>query len=511
MRWILTYKEGDQGEQKAKARAVILGFQDPGYATRPTFAPTMTRSSRQMLLQYASWKGFTCWKGDVSGAFLQGRPYNRDLHVIPVPELCEKLGVAPESVCKIKKACYGLVEAPIEWFETVNSFLCELGYQQMRSDPCTWIFSEDGQVVSVISGHVDDFLFIGKESCCIWGDLKDKIQKRFHWQEWEKDEFVQCGVAVKRQPDGSFELSQKHYLDNVSEIQISRDRRRQKHDPTTDEEKSKLRALLGALSWHVGQVGYKHSAHVSLALSEIPGSTVEQIDQANKLLYVLRQEAKVPMKIHAFSPDTKLCLTAWCDASSQNRTDGSSTEGIFIGATPCDIIDDQVVKVSPIFWRSGKIDRICRSPGSAEARAAINAEDNLFLLRYAWAEFNGMRADPWSAESLVSKVVGVLVTDSRNVYDRVDKPYITPKGASKRVDLEMMAIKESQRHTHLQVRWVNSDAQLANTLTKRGEDHQMARFIALGQQWRIVYDPDMCSGKKRKAQGKDPLQNSENS
>ena len=119
-----------------------------------------------------------------------------------------------------------------------------------------------------------------------------------------------------------------------------------------------------------------------------------------------------------------------------------------------------------------------------------------------------MRADAWSAEQLVSQVVGVLVTDSRNVYDRVDKPYITPKGANKKVDIEMMAIKESQLHTKLHVRWVNSDAQLANTLTKR-EDHQMSRFIALGQQWRIVYDASMSSGKRLKAQGRDPLQNSE--
>ena len=64
-----------------------------------------------------------------------------------------------------------------------------------------------------------------------------------------------------------------------------------------------------------------------------------------------------------------------------------------------------------------------------------------------------------------------MVTDSRNVYDRVDKPYITPKGASKKIDLELLALKEAQNLTNLHIRWVHSDAQLANTLTKRGEDH----------------------------------------
>ena len=507
MRWVLTYKTDDSGGQKPKARAVLLGFQDPEYSSRPTFAPTMTRTSRQLLLQLCSWKQLTCWKGDVSGAFLQGRAYDRELHCLPVPEICESMGLPAGSVCRLRKACYGLVEAPIEWFETVNTFLHSIGYRQLRSDPCTWLYEQEGQVISVISGHVDDFLFAGRKGCPIWDDLQQRIQKQFEWQEWEEDNFCQCGVTVSRNDDGSFDLSQKHYVESIPELNIRRDRRRQKHAPTTDAEKSQLRGLLGALSWHVGQVGYKYSAHVSLALSEVANSTVESLDQANKLLHEIRREAKVPMRIHAFPKEEQLCLVAWVDASPQNRHDGSSTEGILIGMAPKSILDGEVTKVSPMFWRSGKIDRVCRSPGSAEARAAIDGEDNLHLLRYAWGEFNGWQAPASNPESLVRRVLGVLVTDSRNVYDRVDKPYITPKGASKKIDLELLALKEAQNLTNLHIRWVHSDAQLANTLTKRGEDHQLARFIALGQQWRIVHDPEMFSGRKRKAKGMDPLEN----
>ena len=77
MRWILTYKLSESGEQKPKARAVILGYQDPEYSSRPTFAFSMTRTSRQLLLQYAAWQDMACFKGDVTGAFLQGREYQR--------------------------------------------------------------------------------------------------------------------------------------------------------------------------------------------------------------------------------------------------------------------------------------------------------------------------------------------------------------------------------------------------------------------------------------------------
>ena len=376
----------------------------------------------------------------------------------------------------------------------------------MASDPCTWIYTQEERVISIISGHVDDFLFMGEVSCPVWKDLQQQIQNRFQWQAWEQDSFVQCGVQVSRNEDGSYDLSQRHYLEGIAEIPLPRDRRRDKHAETNDFEKSQLRGLLGALSWHVGQCGYKYSAHVSLALSEVPHSTVEHLDRANKLLHTIRQEGKIPLRIHCFDPNEELILAAWCDASSQNRHDEGSTEGILIGMTSKQMANGEVCKVSPMFWKSGRIDRVCRSPGSAEARAAIDAEDNLYLLRYSWAEFCGHTTTTWEPDVLVSKVFGVLVTDSRNVYDRVEKPYITPKGAQKKIDIELMALKESQNRTQLSIRWVNSEAQLANTLTKRGEEHQVRRFIALGQRWRIIHDPDMFSGKKRKAQGIGPLE-----
>ena len=508
MRWVLTYKLQEDGTKKPKARAVLLGYMDPDYHNRPSFAPTMTRHSRQLLLQFCAWKGLSCWKGDVSGAFLQGEEYERTLHCEPVPELCEAMNIPRGSICKLRKACYGLVEAPIVWFQTVNKFLCSIGYRQARSDPCAWIYQDPKtqQVISLISGHVDDFLFAGKPDCPIWQQLKQQIQQRFAWQEWEENHFVQCGVQISRQSDGSFELSQKQYLEGIAPIPVSRDRRRTKHEPTTDQEKTQLRGLLGALSWHVGQVGYKFAAYVGLSLSEVPNSCVEHLEKANALLHQAKQESLVPMRIHSFSAKDTLTLVAWCDASSQNRHDGSSTEGIFIGMSTAGIAAGEISSVSPMFWKSGKIDRICRSPGSAEARAAVDAEDNLFMLRYAWAEFCGFEADPWDPDALVRLVSAILVTDSRNVYDKLERPYITPKGASKKIDIELFALKEAQRGTHLDVRWVNSDAQLANSLTKRGGDHQVARFIALGQRWRIVFDENMFSGKRRKAQGKDPLE-----
>ena len=138
MRWILTWKLKPDGTSKAKARAVLLGYQDPAYEHRATAAPVMTRQSRQFLLHLAASKGWTVQKGDVSGAFLQGREYPGELFVTPCKEICEAMGIEEGSVTRLKRACYGLVEAPLEWYRSVSEFLQGLGLERSWSDPCLW-------------------------------------------------------------------------------------------------------------------------------------------------------------------------------------------------------------------------------------------------------------------------------------------------------------------------------------------------------------------------------------
>ena len=58
--------------------------------------------------------GFSAAKGDVSEASLQGRKLHRDLWVLPVQELAAGLNVLLGEIMKLKKAAYGMVEAPVE-------------------------------------------------------------------------------------------------------------------------------------------------------------------------------------------------------------------------------------------------------------------------------------------------------------------------------------------------------------------------------------------------------------
>lgn len=80
-RWILTWKEADEPEvsktapssrQKAKARLVVLGFEDPMVDQIPRDSPTMSKLSRVLILQHAASRGWDIHSFDIKTAFLRG-------------------------------------------------------------------------------------------------------------------------------------------------------------------------------------------------------------------------------------------------------------------------------------------------------------------------------------------------------------------------------------------------------------------------------------------------------
>ena len=518
MRWILTWKLDDdpKGEPlkkdsagnplKPKARAVVLGYMDPQYEFRPTSSPTMSRTTRQIFLQKCADYKFKVEKGDISGAFLQGDEFGPERSMVcePLPEICEALGVSKGSPMLLTKAAYGLVEAPIQWFLSVSRFLESLGGERQFSDPCCWgFFRKDRTPIGWVCGHVDDFLFGGSGS--EWDEIREKIKSRFKWGQWESGRFLQCGVLIEQDEKG-FLLSQPEYLDSVGEIHVGRQRALELDSPINQQELMQLRSVLGALSWHATQVAPQWSSSVSLLLSKIHKGSVSDIIETNKLLRKAKLSQHQKLRIHG-QGRVKPLLAAWVDAADSNRIDGSSTKGVFIGWTHPGLLAGDLASITPIVWQSAKIQRACRSSAAAETRAAVDAEDELYAVRFQTFEFEGGHVNVWRCDDAVRAVNAVLISDSKNLYDRLGQTVLTLKGAEKRTDIETLCLKESTSSTDLVVRWVNGDSQLANSLTKENELHQIHEFLRRGGQWRIVFDPNLLSGRKRRQLGIDTLEN----
>lgn len=143
------------------------------------------------------------------------------------------------------------------------------GTEQSWPDPCCWTFQVAGELKGLISGHVDDFVFSGDETCPQWNQLLEQVKRKYKWSDWESGTFTQCGVKVDCAKDGTHALSQESYIEDLKYINVRAHRKKGKHSDTDELEKGQLRALLGGVSWLAQQTAPYFSAETGLRLSEV--------------------------------------------------------------------------------------------------------------------------------------------------------------------------------------------------------------------------------------------------
>jgi len=185
------------------------------------------------------------------------------------------MGFPAVSITEVKNACYGLVDALLEWYRSISDFFTKLRLQKCWSDAYYWVYVVDGVTKEIISGHVDDFLFSGDETHEGWCTVLKCIQTEYKWGIGKKKMFTQYGIQVEQHEHFSFSLSQPKYVEDLKKINLRAFRKKDRSAPTEESEKTQLRALLGGVSWYAQQVTPNFSAEVGLLLSELNKNTLE--------------------------------------------------------------------------------------------------------------------------------------------------------------------------------------------------------------------------------------------
>ena len=109
-----------------------------------------------------------------------------------------------------------------------------------------------------------------------------------------------------------------------------------------------------------------------------------------------------------------------------------------------------------------------------------NAEDSLSAIRYMLAEALGMVRPGEDSDTVVSKIRGCMVTDSKNCYDNLLKNCAFWGMKDKLVGIDLKAYQQRCAMRQTPTRWVHGDAMLANTLTKAGEPQQLELYFSKG-------------------------------
>ncbi len=210
--WALRIKRYPDGRvRKFKARFCARGDkQVEGVDYFEKYAPVVSWSTVRMLLVMSIDLGWETRQVDFSNAFVQAE-LNEEVYIKMPQHFVDSTGdTTDDAVLKLNKSLYGLVQAPMYWYNHLAGVLDKKGFKPSDHDPC--MFYGRGFIVLV---YVDDCLFFGPDGNKIdafISELKDKDKMAL---TIEDDAFHFLGVEVKTAADGMVELLQVGLIEKV--------------------------------------------------------------------------------------------------------------------------------------------------------------------------------------------------------------------------------------------------------------------------------------------------------
>jgi hypothetical protein len=165
-KWIYKIKHAvDRSMEKHKVKFVARGFsQVEGIDYEETFALVARYTSIRRIISLASAMGWRLHQMDVKTTFL-----NREIEEeVYIEQPYGFMIHGKESyVCRLKKALYGLEQAPQAWYARMDEYLMSLGFNKSVVDANLYYNIVDGESLILIL-YVDDLFFTGAESLIAW-------------------------------------------------------------------------------------------------------------------------------------------------------------------------------------------------------------------------------------------------------------------------------------------------------------------------------------------------------
>lgn len=204
-RWVYTLKRGPDGEvTRYKARWVVRGFeQQEGRDYHDTFASVVKPMSYKAIFALAAAMDWDLEQMDVKTAFLYG-DVQEEIYVRQ-PDGFNK---DSSKVCKLNKALYGLKQSPRIWYQHFSEYMKELGLHPIEADESVFMDAKEGTIVAL---YVDDVLITGRNKSAI-RRIKDGLNAKFHMSDLGPCAYY-LGMTIKRdRRAGIIRLGQEAYI-----------------------------------------------------------------------------------------------------------------------------------------------------------------------------------------------------------------------------------------------------------------------------------------------------------
>lgn len=202
LKWVFKVKRNADGSiNKFKARLVAKGYiQRHGIDFDEVFAPVARIETVRFIIALAASKGWQVHHLDVKTAFMHG-DLKEEVFV------CQPDGYVVKGqenkVYKLRKALYGLRQAPQAWNEKLNKFLGSLGFSRCSKEPALYRKQEKGNIL-LVAVYVDDLLVTCSSLESIH-EFKDGMAKNFEMSDLGKLMYY-LGIEVVQHSGGTREI-----------------------------------------------------------------------------------------------------------------------------------------------------------------------------------------------------------------------------------------------------------------------------------------------------------------
>lgn len=461
LKWVYKVKRDEHGHiAKHKARLVARGFvQQQGIDYEEAFAPVARMESVRLVLAVAAWEDWVVHHMDVKSAFLNG-DLREEVYVAQPPGFV--IDGAADKVLKLKKALYGLRQAPRAWNAKLDASLRNLGFVRSVSEHGVYMRG-DGSARLLVGVYVDDLIIAGRSHKEVIG-FKEEMKNLFRMSDLGALSYY-LGIEVK-QSKGGIKLQQSAYAKKLLEkaamascnsIEVPMETRLKLSKKSTSEpvDATFYRSIIGSLRYLV------HT----------------RPDLAFAVGYVSRF-MESPKQDHLVAVKRILCYIAGTIDFGVYYGRGAGAVPSLIGYSDSDLagdIDDRkstsgtifFLSTSPISWQSQKQRVVAQSSCEAEYIAAATASCQGVWMWRLLNDITGIQCP--APKIMVDNKSAIALCKNPAFHDR-----------SKHIQVKYHYIRQCVEDGMISLEFVRSEEQLADTLTK-----PLGRIKFLEQRLRI--------------------------
>ena len=274
---------------------------------------------------------------------------------------------------------YGTTDAGRSWYIHFKNVMRKHGFHELRMELAVYQYRSkvDGKTACLAHSHVDDVLATwddkyGKEVKAVL----DKLVLALHMKR-ESPPFRYCGRDYAFD-DEKITITQKGAALACQDIDLTKERKKQRASPVTEPERSLYRSLLGMLLWISQHTRPDLAVGVGQAATKTVAATVEDIVSLNHLAKYARDTAEVGIVFRRGVIDLRTAeVLGFGDSGFATGTDVKSRFGSIVGLThqPKKVIEGHY-ELSVIFmFLSAVVRRVVRSTLAAEGYSISETQE----------------------------------------------------------------------------------------------------------------------------------------